>query len=239
MFAIQRYFGKTVSIFCTILLLVACQEKVVEQKPTSVEINSTNTTSEKDNEAAVSEDFIISSAGIGKAKLGMTLGELKQIADKDTEFKTESSFLVDLTTVAVSKSGIVQYYILYPAGTTSHPDKTTPTDSDPITMLLTDNRSYQTEAGVKVGTKIEAAEAIYGDATLYYNTANESREYIKFGEENPRNIEFRPNVIDYGFAGIYPSPPQQYNETKEFQGNASIGAIEVSCPPADCPQPPT
>ena len=221
-------------ILLAVLVVSGCQDKAVEVERQIETVPKSNLL--KSN-AAVAEELTISSEGIGKAKLGMTLGELKQISDKDTEFTIESPFMVDLSAIAVSKSGVVQYYILYLAGTTSHPDKITPTDTDPITILMTDNPSYQTKEGVKVGTSIKEAEAIYGDATLSYNTANESREYVTFGDRISRNIKFRPNPLESGFAGVYPATSEEYRETKEFHDTAAIAAIEVSCAPINCPKP--
>ena len=220
-------------ILLAVLVIPACQDRVVEIEQQSETLSKSNSSK---NNAAVAEEVKISSQGIGKAKLGITLGELKQKADKDTEFKLESPFMVDLNAIAVSKSGIVQYYILYLAGTTSHPDRITPTDADPITILMTDNPNYQTKEGVKVGTSIQEAEAIYGNAISSYNTANESREYVTFSNLVDRNIKFRTNWLTSDFAGIYPATSEEYRQTEEFNDNAVITAIEVSCAPVDCPK---
>ena len=100
---------------------------------------------------------------------------------------------------------------------------------------MTDNPNYQTKEGVKVGTTIQDAEAIYGNATLSYNTASESREYVTFGERIERNnIQFRTNWLQDSFAGIYPATNEEYRQTEEFNDSAVITAIEVSCAPIDC-----
>lgn len=187
----------------------------------------------------VADEYLISSAGIGKAKLGMTLAQLKQISESDTEFKLVSPFMVDLSAIAVSKDGLVQYYILYPAGTTSHPDRSTPTDNDPITLLMTDNYQYQTKEGVKVGMPIAEAEEIYGNAILAYNVEGESREYITFDERDSSNINFRASFFKsisdgLGFSGIYPEYPGVTYTTDKYKDDAAIAAIEVACS-ADCP----
>ena len=216
-----------------VLVISACQDQVVEVEEKTKTLPQSNSL---ENNTVVAEEFTISSAGIGKARLGMTLDELKQISDKDTEFKLESPFMVDINAIAVSKSGVVQYYILYIAGTTSHPDRITPTDADPITILITDNPNYQTKEGVKIGTSIQEAEAIYGNATLSYNTANESREYVTFSDRVDRNIRFRTNWLKDGLAGIYPATSEEYRQTEKFNDTAMITAIEVSCAPIDCPK---
>ena len=214
-------------LFCTTLILTACQAQLIENKSEDASENSTLTSSSKDN-VTIEPEFMISSEGIGKAKLGMTLGELKQISDRETEFKLESPFMVDINAISVSKLGEVQYYILYLAGTTSHPDSITPTDKDSITHLMTKNPNYQTLAGVKVGTTIKQAEAIYGNAVLSYHTANESREYVTFSAHSADSkLKFRPNSIKNGFAGIYPETSAEYHQTEKYQDEAEIGSIEV------------
>ncbi|MGL5796186.1 MAG: hypothetical protein ACRC06_17645, partial [Waterburya sp.] len=65
----------------------------------------------------VPQKYLVIDNGICKAKLGMTVGELKKISPKDTQFEIISSFIVDLKVIAVSQKGIVQYYILYGADT--------------------------------------------------------------------------------------------------------------------------
>ncbi|WP_228054863.1 hypothetical protein [Gloeocapsopsis crepidinum] len=169
---------------------------------------------------STSEALIISATGIGLAKLGMTFGQLKQVLGSDAEFKVESPFMVDFDAIALSKSGKVQYYILYPAGTTF-------SDSDSIELLLTDNPDLRTTEGVGSGTSLKQAEAVYGDATLSYNTQNESREYVRFANQPARNLLFRPTVSNQQFSGIYSSPIREYNETKKFQESATIHSVLV------------
>lgn len=171
----------------------------------------------------------ISAQGIGAAKLGMSFGDLKDLLGTDAEFTVQSPFMVDFDAIAVSQAGKVQYYILYPAGTTL-------ADSNLIKALLTNNPNYRTAEGIGPGTLIQKAEEVYGDASLSHNTSNESREYIKFSNQPAQNIHFRP-AIGQGFAGTYSSPSQEYNETKEFRSNALINSIEVVCPPKNCPEP--
>lgn len=178
---------------------------------------------------SVSSAKTISAEGIGSARLGMTLGKLKQALGANSTFKVESPFMVDFDAIAVIQSGEVQYYILYPAGTTLE-------DSDVITALLTDNSSYRTTQGVGAGTSVQQAEAIYGDATLSYNTSNESREYVNFTAQPAPNIYFR-TAAKGGFSGIYPSPTGEFNTTNQFQDTASVGSVEVTCSPQSCSKP--
>lgn len=227
-------------ILLAVLILSACQPKIVDtqsQTIKSVELSQSTVSTKK----SVAAERLISSNGIGKAKLGMTLGQLKQISDKKTEFELISPFMVDVNAIAVSQGSIVQYYILYVAGTTSHPDRATPTDDDPITALMTDNHNYQTKEGVAVGTSIAEAEEIYGDAILSYNVEGESREYITFGDNMPKNLRFRASYFKLisdglGFSGIYPEYPGVSYTTDKYRQDAVIAAIEVACALDNCPQ---
>lgn len=232
----KSFFRKQI-IFLALLILPACLSPKNESQ-----FPATKTSSREEQitpKPFVQEALRISANGIGKAKLGMTLRELKQISAPDTEFKLISPFMVDVTAIAVSKRGLVQYYILFPAGSTSHADGLTPTDNDPITLLMTDNQNYQTAEGVKVGTTIKQAEDIYGDAILAYNIEGESREYVTFGGQNPPNIRFRASYFKLisdglGFSGIYPEYPGVSYTTDKYQVDAAISAIEVACNPSDC-----
>lgn len=189
--------------------------KPAEQSPVA------SSTALAQNSSPASKTLTISAKGIGLAKLGMTFGQLKQVLEPDTKFKVDSPFMVDFDAIALSQSGKVQYYILYPAGTKL-------ADSDPIEMLLTDNPNFRTAKGVRPGTPLEQAEAVYGDATLSYNTSNESREYVKFVNQPAQNLLFRSFAPNQQFAGIYSSPLGEYNETKKFHKSAKIGSILVS-----------
>lgn len=114
----------------------------------------------------------------------------------------------------------MQYYILYPAETTF-------SDSDSIELLLTDNPDFRTTEGFGPGTLLKQAEAVYGDATLSYNTQNESREQVRFANQPAENLFFQPTAPGQEFAGIYPSSSEEYNETKKFQESASIRSLLV------------
>lgn len=173
----------------------------------------------------------ITAAGIGPAQLGMTFEQLKQRLGPEAGFKVESPFRVDFDAIAVSQSGgRVQYYLLYPAGTTL-------ADGDPIQSLVTDNPNYHTVEGVGPRTLLQKAVAVYGQATLAYNTANDSREVVRLANQPARNIHFRPMAVGHNFAGIYLSSLKEYNETRKYQNKASIGSVEVVCLPPSCANP--
>ena len=220
------------------LIFVACQNQTLDSSSQTTEVGTSINT--KQIAAQLNKnDLLISNDGIGKAKLGMSVGKLKQISDPDTSFEVISPFMVDTNAIAVSNQGIVQYYILYAAGNTSEADRATITDQELITTLMTENQHYQTKEGVRVGMPIEEAEQIYGDAILAYNTEGESREYITFGDRDSDNISFRASYFKLisdglGFSGIYPEYPGVSYTTDKYREDAAIAAIEVSCALENC-----
>lgn len=222
-------------IFLATLALFGCQLQATQVQRQNKQI--TPNVHEVSAKQIVTSEFLISTHGIGKAKFGMTLGQLKEISGKDTEFNPIADFTSDLNAIAVRKNGLDQYYILYPADS----DQFMPSDQDVIRQLITNNYNYQTEEGVKVGTQIRDAEAIYGDAILAYNVDGESVEYISFGNYEPQNIRFKASYFKLisdglGFAGIYPEYPGVAYTTDKYQSDAAIASIEVSCDQDTCPQ---
>jgi hypothetical protein len=177
-----------------------------------------------------SKEQLISADGIGVAKVGMTLGELKQMLAGKAEFTVKSPFIVDFDAIAVSMGGENQFYILYPALLRL-------ADTDSIEALVTDNPKYRTEQGVGPGTTIKEAEAVYGDANLSYNSQNESREYVKFAKLDTKAIAFRTKPPQgKPVAGIYSSSKAELKQTKDFQPTATINLVEIYCR-ANCPLP--
>jgi len=226
-------------IFLVILTLFGCQSQKtrLELQTDKVAANFNEVSATK---PAVTSEFLISTDGIGKAKLGKTLGHLKRISPPDTEFDLVSPFTSDLNAIAVTQKGLVQYYILYGAESDADPAEFAPQDDDVITLLMTSNYNYQTEEGIKVGTSIKEAEDLCGDAILSYNVDGESVEYISFGDyNNSDNIRFRASYFKLisdglGYAGIYPEYPGVAYTTDKYQSDAAIAAIEVSCPDDEC-----
>lgn len=193
--------------------------------------SSPNASPTTPNSAVLTDSKIITSNSIGVAKVGMTLGELKQILKGKAEFQVKSGFMVDFDAIAIIQQGKTQYYILYPAGSPMR-------DIDLIEALVTDNPNYKTAEGISPGTSLQQAETVYGDATLSYNLAHESREYVKFLKQPSKDIAFRLGAgNDNSLAGIYSSPQKELNETKEFKKTATIRRVEVYCG-ANCPPQP-
>ncbi|MEB3356586.1 MAG: hypothetical protein VKK04_07655 [Synechococcales bacterium] len=180
--------------------------------------------------SSIPTDLLISAEGIGAATLGMTLETLKQTMGPETEFVEESSFMVDFDAIAVRRDGEVLFYILHLAGEPL-------TEDGKIQGLLTTNPAFRTAAGVGVGVPIAAAENLYGDATLSYHTANESREYVRFASHPGNNISFGTGGGGAGatdFAGIYPAQSGEYYEASDYRQDATIQTVLVVCLAREC-----
>ena len=198
--------------------------QAVKSSPNTSRVVAQSTTT------TVAENQKITTKGIGAAKVGMTLGQLKKELGSTAEFKVQSPFIVDFDAIAVSQNGKVQFYILYPAGDPLN-------NTDKIEYLLTDNPNYRTEQGVGPGTPIKQAEAAYGDATLSYNLSLEGREYVTFAKQPAKNLSFRLGSYgDDSLAGVYVSKSGEYKETKEYKDNASIRFVGVACQGESCAQ---
>ena len=169
----------------------------------------------------------ITPVGIGAARIGMSFKELKEQMGAGFEFPVKTSFLVDFDAIAVTKAGVVQYYIPYPTGTQF-------TDTDRIQHLMTDNPNYRTQQGVGPGTPIGQAVSVYGGATLSMSKENESREFINF-TQHPNGLAFRPKPVGTrSFAGEYPESNDDYLKTQKYDRRAAIGQITVSCSNEQC-----
>jgi hypothetical protein len=169
----------------------------------------------------------ITPIGIGEAKIGMTLKELKQKMGAQFQFPVKTNFIEGFDAIAVTKAGTVQYYIPYPTGTNF-------TDADRIQHLMTDNPNYRTQQGVGPGTSIGQAVSVYGDATLSMSKDNESREFINFSQ-HPNGLAFRPKPVGKrSFAGDYPESNDDYLKTQKYDKQAAIGQITVSCAEDKC-----
>ncbi|NJN72589.1 MAG: hypothetical protein HC799_07120 [Limnothrix sp. RL_2_0] len=173
------------------------------------------------------EDQLITATGVGMAKLGMTLGELKQLLPEDSSL-SPTELGVDMpAAIEVSFYGAAQFDVAF-----SYEDEPI-TDQSKIEMIVVSNPMYRTAEGVGPGTLVKEAIAQYGAATLSYNMENESRESITFAkslfpETTGSSVWLRSNqwtVTD--FAGIYPNSIDSYQETQKYHDHAAIASIWI------------
>lgn len=206
------------------------QDTVSESSDPAERISQEADTEDDASTESVDPAFLISEDGIGLAQLGMTFGDLKAALPPDTEYIVESPFIVDFDAIAVTQGGDIQFYLLYLSGDSF-------TDEDIIQGVLTTNPAYTTAEGIGVDTPIQEAETRYGDATLSYNLANESREYVRFENHPAGNLAFglRGGGADSNdYQGIYPDSTAEYNETQEYVDGAAIQTVLAVCVSEAC-----
>ena len=224
---------KSIYFLVILLLLITGCESPTQVEPNSVDQENVTEPESKPEEkpsaaaqplqAPTSEEFTLSEQGIGEAKIGMTLGELKKKLGDGATFETLPSFMTDFDAIAVKKGSETLFYVLY---FNFDPLE----DGDEIQILLTDNPQFRTTDGVGPGTPIQQAESVYGDATLSYTTDYESKEFVKFAQTAGKKMTFKTNgnVGEKGFVGVYPqSSGGEYYETKDFKDSAKIGEVMV------------
>ncbi|TVP67860.1 MAG: DUF1176 domain-containing protein [Nodularia sp. (in: Bacteria)] len=171
-----------------------------------------------------SDNQLITTNSVGTAKLGMTLGELKQDLGEDATFKATPLGVDAGEGIKVTQYGNVLYLLGFAE------QKQPITNNSQITMITVDNPSYRTTAGIGAGTPLKEAVAAYGQATLSYNWNNEGREYIKFaqGLGADTGVWIRSNQWTLTeFAGIYSDTKSEFNETQKYHDHAGIGSITI------------
>lgn len=162
--------------------------------------------------------------GIGAARAGMKIGELRAALPAGTTLGPAEPFMVDVLGLPVVRGADTLFYVLAVAGEPMG-------DDAPIALVATRNPAFRTAEGIGPGTTLGEAAARYGAPTLSYSTADESREYAAFAGYPHRNVRFRV-AGGAGMAGVY-STEGEYNETARFDGSARITQvmIDLQSPP--------
>jgi hypothetical protein len=170
----------------------------------------------------------IAEGGIGAAKVGMTLAELKKNLKNSARFETQTDFAPGYNAVAVKQQGKVQFYIPYPKNKKV-------TENDQIKFLVTDNPLYKTAEGVSPGMSIKKASTIYGGAQLAFNPKAKVEEIVAFANQPGDLRFFSSGAESNGRAGIYPKKnPEQGFVTDKFGESGKIKRITVVCPESVC-----
>jgi hypothetical protein len=174
------------------------------------------------NVGPIDANSLITAAGLGAAHVGVSYQQLRQALPANATYSVVAPFIVDFDAIAVSLNGEdTAFYILYPAGTTF-------VDSSIVESLMTGSPKYRTPEGIGPGVLVQKAVQFYGQATLSYNTDNESREFVRFAHQPAPNLFFRPDACSYPFAGIYPTTSEPFHETTAFHESASICQVMVN-----------
>ncbi len=220
-----------------ILSLVAgCSEpnKSVTQAGVSFKndsyIASITTVSQSSHRVSEHEQ-IITPQQIGKAQLGMRVGELKQLYPQ-ANYRLTS--LPDIPrAIAVSENAEDLFYFI------ASPDNGEfPKDEAVIMFLITNNPNYGTAEGIKPGTSLAEATQAYGGIQLYFSP---DVEYAQFQNQpsNPRSGMgfWAKAATGQKAAGIYQwSDPQQnscqttssgFCQSNQFNPGSEIWYISV------------
>lgn len=153
--------------------------------------------------------YQITDTGIGQASIGMTFGRLKSILYGKAQFK-DVELGIGMKAKAVIIDNDVQYYILYPSFKTLE-------NTDPISLLVTNNTRYKTKEGIRPKQLIRDVENVYGDASLSYNDTLKNEEKIHFNKA-PQSLWFsRYNTPK---AGMYAS-----TNTSKFTRDYKEGSV--------------
>lgn len=206
------------SLLLAVTLVSACQQRENESRPVTPPVGAAPASAPH---ASVGEpDRQITPSGIGEARTGMTIGELRAALPPGTVLGPAAPFMVDVQGLPVVRGADTLYYVLVVTGE--------PLDeSAPIPTVATRNPSFRTLEGVGPGTPVATTAEIYGPATLSYNTNDESREYATFAH-GPAGIRFRvaAGSEGTGLAGRY-ATRGEYNTTGDYDPTARIALVTV------------
>jgi hypothetical protein len=164
---------------------------------------------------------LIGPTGIGEARAGMTIGELRAALPAGTTLGPAAPFLVDISALPVVRGADTLYRVLVVAGEPSD-------DGAPVSTVATRNPSFRTAEGIGPGSTLAEAAAAYGAPALSYSTDDESREYASFAGYPHPEIHFRVDAGPgaSGLAGRY-STRGAYNTTREYDPAARISLVMV------------
>ena len=95
-------------VLLALLVFSACQPQKNESESQTTETASNS--KQVIAKPTVASEFLISANGIGKAKLGITLSELKQISARNTKFEVVTPFMVNINAIAVSQIRFKAFY---------------------------------------------------------------------------------------------------------------------------------
>ncbi len=177
-----------------------------------------------------SSDQLITATSVGSAKLGMTLGELRQLLPSNAKIEP-TQLGVDLPPgMRVIFGQDVQYDLAFDSE-----EAKSISDQSRIEWIVARNPWYRTAEGVGPGTPLKEAVSEYGNATLAYNHEDESRESINFAKGlvpkiTGKRVWIRSNQWTLtDFAGLYTEQEQwrSYQQTQNYRDHAAIGSIAI------------
>jgi hypothetical protein len=157
--------------------------------------------------------------GIGAARAGMTIGQLRAALPPEQELGQPEPYMVDIDGMPVVEGTDTLYHVLIVSGESS-------ADDAAINLVATSDTKFQTVEGIGPGSTLAEAAAAYGPPTLSYNTNDESREYAVHPRA-PKRLRFRvgPDSTSV-FAGIY-ADGGEYVETTRYHPDARIRMVMI------------
>jgi hypothetical protein len=163
---------------------------------------------------------LITAAGIGPVRLGMSLGAVKASLPRGSSVLSRRPFLVDAEAVPIVRNGVVQVLVLVPPGSRVN-------DAVVIRALFTSNPVFRTREGVGPGLPVAQAARLYGTARLMLNHSDESRESVSFARQPLQSLRFGVTADGPGRAGIYTQPLQEFNQSERYVPSARISSVLV------------
>lgn len=158
--------------------------------------------------------------GIGDARIGMTIGELRAVLRPPVTVGPLEPYMVDIDALPVVQGNDTVYHVLIVAGEPW-------SDDAPIELLATSHHGIRTEDGVGPGDRLADAAAAWGEPRLSYNTNDESREWATFPALPPSiMVRVMPADDTAPFAGIY-ATQDEFNETDRYDPAARITMVLV------------
>ena len=134
-------------------------------------------------------------------------------------FEVQSPFMVDIDAISVTIDADTRFYVLHLASDPMDEGST-------VELLMTDSAAYRTAEGIGPGSSIAEAEGVYGEATLSYHTASESREQVSFAEFPYEGMSIWTDYWGSGeFAGEYESSDGEHFTTDSYREDAAIGYV--------------
>lgn len=211
-------------MFLPLLLLAALAAACENRGEEAAEPSSAPTSAEPGTAEQAVDSLAaprITADGIGLARPGMTVGEVRQQLPSDLSLgDLNDRFMVDLVAIPVHTARDTFYHLVFPADEQI-------TDTTHLALVVTDHEHVRTAGGVGPGTSLAEAAQIYGPPTLSYSIYDEMREYASFPALSNTRIRFRVAPSDTALlAGRY-TTNAEFNETIVFDESARIGMVFV------------
>ncbi|MEM1058839.1 MAG: hypothetical protein AAGK14_06295 [Verrucomicrobiota bacterium] len=185
-------------------------------------------------------NYMIGKSGIGPARLGMTVDQLKQDLGEDYTFRQVEDYLPDVDGIEVIYGGKVQYTLLFVADE----------PQDKISWLVTSNPRFKFFGNLNTkalgpayfgpGSKLADLAADLGPPYLSFTNRGDKYEWIRFqnpGTGFPFNLALRARLPEEKHAsrvGVYPNQEERLKtgkllfETEKFNPEAVIESVWVS-----------